>query len=187
MTNRAAIRWVTKGPHNPAVIQYMLLDNDLEYLIYPKEYVVTDLKKNIKHILEELERRSTQDILEVYYKSINKGYGRHRKDSGKFHRLLKKFLARKKLLKPNSRLAFLLKKDQLKLFKEALCFLDIDCKSKGNAFITHLWAIALKATRSRVPLVIKQIWKARYSIQRMNKKHEKNFQEFYSHFNSSSG
>lgn len=181
MANRAAIRWVTKGPDKPSVIQYMLLDNNLEYLIYPKEYIVNDLKTNINQILEELQMRSRNSDLDVYYKSINEGYGRHRRDSGQFHRLLKKLLARKNLLKPGRRLAFLLKKEQLRLFKYALYLLDIDCKSRGNAFITHLWAIALKATRSRVPLVIKQIWKARYAIQRMNKNHEKNFQEFYSH------
>ncbi|MBI2785175.1 MAG: hypothetical protein HYX60_02245 [Legionella longbeachae] len=158
----------------------MLVDNQLEYLIFPKECVVTDLKTNINDILKELEIRSRNDSLEVYYKSINEGYGRHRKDSGQFHRLIKKLLARKNLLKPNSRFAFLLKKDQLRLFKDALYLLDIDCKSRGNAFITHLWAIALKATRSRVPIVIKQIWKARFSIQRMNKNYERNFQEFFS-------
>lgn len=181
MTNRAAIRWVTKGADKSPVIQYMLLDKDLEYIIYPKECVVTDLKTNIKHILDELETRSRYAGLEVYYKSINKGYGRHRRDSRQFHNWIKKSLARKRLLKPNSRLACLLKKEQLRLFKDALCLLDIDCKTRGNAFITHLWSIALKATRSRVPVVIKQIWKARFSISRMNQIYEKNFQEFYLH------
>lgn len=182
MTNRAAIRWVTKGTQKSPVIQYMLLDNHLEYLIYPKECVVTDLKTNIKSILDEIQTRAQVDTLEIYYKSINKGYGRHRRDSGQFHKWIKKYLAKKKLLKTNSRLAFLLKKDQLRLFKDALSLLDIDCKSRGNAFITYLWAIALKATRSRVETVIKQIWKARFSITRMNPTHERNFQEFYAHF-----
>lgn len=181
MSNRAAIRWVTKGKQQLPVIHYMLLDKHLEYLIYPKECVVTDLKTNIKFILDELETHAQGDTLEVYYKSINKGYGRHRRDSGQFHKWIKKFLAKKKLLKANSRLAFLLKKDQLRLFKDALSLLDVDCKTRGNAFITHLWAIALKATRSRIEAVIKQIWKARFSITRMNPKHERNFQEFYAH------
>lgn len=180
MTNRAAIRWVTKGTDNPPVIQYMLLDKNLEYIIYPKECVVNNLKKNIKDILAELESKSPAN-LEVYYKSINKNYGKHRRDSGQFHLWIKKLLAKKKLLKPNSRLAFILKKEQLRLFKDALYFLDIDCKTRGNAFILHLWAIALKATRSRVSVVIKQIWKSRFNITRMNPNHEKNFQEFFSH------
>jgi hypothetical protein len=181
MTCRAAIRWLPKGPQKPPVIQYMLLDNNLEYLIYPKECMVIDLKKTIHSIIDELQTRSGNDSLEVYYKSINKEFGRHRRDSGQFHRLIKKILGRQNLLKSNSRLAFLLKKEQLKLFKDALYLLDIDCKSKGNAFITHLWAIALKATRSRVPIVIKHIWKARFKIKRMNRAEEKNFQEFCSH------
>jgi len=181
MTYRAAIRWVTRGTQKPPVIQYMLLDKDLEYIIYPKELVVSDLKSNLKSILEELETRSQSDGLEVYYKSINKGHGKHRWDSGQFHKWIKKLLAKKKLLITNSRLAFLLKKDQLRLFKDALSLLDIDCKTRGNAYITHLWAIALKVTRSRVEIVIKQIWKARFSISRMNPIHERNFQEFYAH------
>lgn len=181
MTCRAAIRWVTRGTQKPPVIQYMLLDKDLEYIIYPKEFVVSDLKSNLKSILEELETCSKSDGLEVYYKSINKGYGKHRRDSGQYHRWINKILAKKKLLKDNSRLAFILKKDQLRLFKDALSLLDIDCKTRGNAYVTHLWAIALKATRSRVTIVIKQIWKSRFSIIRMNPTHERNFQEFYSH------
>jgi hypothetical protein len=82
---------------------------------------------------------------------------------------------------PKSRFAFMLKKEQLRLFKDALYLLDIDCKTRGNAFILHLWAIALKATRSRVCTVIKQIWKSRFNITRMNSKHENRFHEFYSH------
>jgi hypothetical protein len=31
--------------------------------------------------------------------------------------------------------------------KDALYLLGIDCKSRGNAFITPLWGIALTATR----------------------------------------
>lgn len=182
MTNRAAIRWCLKGRENPPVIQYMLIDNKLDYLIYPKEYIINNLKTDIGEIIEDIEKHSVNDTLEIYYKSINEGYGRHRRDSGQFHRLIKKILARKNLLKTNSRLAFELKKEQLKLFKDALYFLDVDCKSRGNAFISYLWAIALKATRSRLSIVIKQIWKARFSIHRMNKAHEKSFQEFYAHF-----
>lgn len=182
MINRAAIRWVTRGPNKPPIIQYMLLDSNLEYLIYPKEHEVRDIAPSIKAILEEFEKKSGKIPLRIYYKSVNVSYGAHRRDSGQFHRLLKEYLAKKKLLISNARLAFLLKKDQLKLFKNALYFLDIDCKSRGNAFITHLWAIALKATHSRVPMVIKQIWKARYCIHRMNQTYEKDFQAFYSHF-----
>ncbi|WP_244940997.1 hypothetical protein [Legionella sainthelensi] len=179
MPNRAAIRWCLKGPENPPVIQYMLLDNHLNYLIYPKECSVNNLKENIFQIMEDIESHSINTPLEVYYKSINESYGRHRRDSGQFHRLLKKLLNQKNLLKANSRLAFVLKKEQLHLFKQALYFLDIDSKSKGNAFIVYLCMIALKATRSHVSQVIKQIWKARLSIQKMNRRHEKEFQEFY--------
>ncbi|MCE0723200.1 MULTISPECIES: hypothetical protein [Legionella] len=180
MTNRAAIRWCLKGSGNPPVIQYMLLDSKLDYLIYPKECIVYDVKDTVYQVIEDIESHSLNTPLEIYYKSINEGYGRHRRDSGQFHRFLKKLLNRKNLLKANHRLAFVLKKEQLKLFKDALYFLDIDSKSRGNAFIVYLWMIALKATRSRVTHVIKQIWKARLSIHRMNKMHEKMFEEFYS-------
>lgn len=116
MTSRAAIRGVTKGISKPSVIQYMLVDDNWEYIIFPNERGVTDLKTNINDILEELEIRARGDSLQVYYKSINESYGRHREDSGQFHRLIKKLLARKNLLKSNSRLAFFIKKNQLRLF-----------------------------------------------------------------------
>ena len=90
MPNRAAIRWCLKGRGNPPVVQYMLLDNKLEYLIYPKECIVDDLKANVLEIIEDIENHSVNDTLEIYYKSINEGYGRHRRDSGQFHLLIKK-------------------------------------------------------------------------------------------------
>ncbi|WP_231296913.1 hypothetical protein [Fluoribacter dumoffii] len=180
MCNRAAIRWCLRGPGSPAVIQYMLLDRELNYLISPRECIVDDVKDAVCNVIADIEKHSGDAPLEVYYKSINERYGRHRRDSGQFHRFLKKILLRKNLLKANSRLAFFLKKDQLQLFKKALYFLDIDTKSRGNAFIVYLWMIAMKATRSRVTGVIKQIWKARLSIQRMSKIQKQRFQEFYS-------
>lgn len=180
MPNIAAIRWLTRGKKKPPVIQYMLLDDNLEYLIYPKEVVVTDLKTDIEDIFNAFHKYVSKNTsLEILFKSINQSYGRHRKDSFQFHRLMKKMLTEKNLLRPNSRTAFLLNKDNLKLFKNALCLLDIDCKTKGYAFTTHLWAIALKATRSRVPLVIKKIWKARYGITRMTRQDLNKFVEFY--------
>lgn len=182
MTYRAAIRWTLRGINQSPTIQYMLLDGAFDYVIYPKQCLVTDLKQNLTEIMEDIERHSCTNPLVVHYKSINYAYGRHRRDSARFHLLIKKTLAKRNLLTPNSRLAYELKKESLKQFKRALYFLDVECKSKGNAYITYLWAIALKATRSRVKLVIKQIWKARSSIKRMNAVHERHFEEFYDHF-----
>jgi len=119
--------------------------------------------------------------LEIHYKSIIKNFGKHRRDSAKFHTLINRVLTRKNLLQPNSRKASLLKKENLKLFKQALYFLDIDCKTRGYAFVAHLWAIALKATKSRVPMVIKRIWKVRLGVKRMNEVYLAKFSEFYSH------
>lgn len=85
------------------------------------------------------------------------------------------------LLEPNSRTAILLKKKQLKLFKDALYLLDIDCKTRGQAFVAHLWAIALKATPKRIPDVIKTIWKSRYGIKRMTPNFLEKYNEFYAH------
>ncbi|WP_258957691.1 hypothetical protein [Legionella sainthelensi] len=74
MPNRAAIRWCPKGSENPAVIQYMLLDNHLNYLIYPKECSVNNLKENIFQVMEDIESHSINTPLEVYYKSIHESY-----------------------------------------------------------------------------------------------------------------
>lgn len=181
MSNRAAIRWITKGKYTAPVIQYMLLDYKLDYLIPPQEVVVSDLKNDLWGILNKLEQRTDGICLEIYFKSINIHYRKHRKDSAQFHRLINNYLISRKLKKANSRTAYFLKKEDLRLFKDALYLLDIDCKTRGCAFVAYLWMIALKATRSRIPEVIKQIWKARFSISRMNKNHQMHFDDFYAH------
>ncbi|KTC64742.1 Uncharacterised protein (plasmid) [Legionella adelaidensis] len=180
MKNIAALRWLPRGKLKPPVIQYMLLDDQLEYLIYPKEIEVINLKKDIYKIFFEIENVIAAEPLEVYYKSITVSYGMHRSDSLKFHRLIKKILRRKGLTKINNRTVSLLKKEQLKKFKNALYLMDIDCKAKGNAFIAHLWTIGLKATRKQVDEAIKKIWKSRYGIKRLNKELSEKYAEFYS-------
>ncbi|KTD23857.1 Uncharacterised protein [Legionella lansingensis] len=181
MTNIASLRWLTRGHHKPPLIQYMLLDKHLEYLISPKEIVVTDLKKNLNDIFLNIQKFSRSYPLEIRYKSITHSYGGHRKDSEQFHFLLNKILEKKNLLQPNCRMASLLKKEDLTLFKNALYLLDIDSKTRGRAFVAHLWAIALKATKSRIIPVIKKIWKIRHGITRLNKASTAKFSEFYSH------
>ncbi|WED43420.1 hypothetical protein [Legionella cardiaca] len=181
MANIAALRWLPRGPHKPPLIQYMLLDEHLEYLIYPKEIEVTDLKTNLYQIFSHIERLSKNAELEVRYKSITRSYGAHRKDSEQFHFLINRILGNKHLLKTNSRTVSLLKKEKLTQFKNALYLLDIDCKTRGCAFIAHLWAIGLKATRKQVNEVIKKIWKARHGITRMNPSSSVKFAEFCSH------
>ncbi|KTD08438.1 hypothetical protein [Legionella jamestowniensis] len=183
MTNIAAIRWLTQGPYKPPLIQYMLLDQHLEYLIYPKEVAVTNLKQNIYQIVDHIEKFSKNRALKVRYKSINRSYGAHRHDSEKFHILINRILAKKNLLEPNSRTVSLLKKEDLAFFKNALYLLDIDCKTRGHAFIAHLWTIGLKATKKQISAAIKKIWKARQGIQRMNKNSTIKFAEFYTHIN----
>ncbi|QRN05192.1 hypothetical protein GH742_13185 [Legionella sp. MW5194] len=160
----------------------MLLDAELDYLIFPKQRQVRHIQQTLVAILDEMQAfSSTQHPLKVYFKSINVHYGGHRRDSARFHSFLRKLLTRRGLLTPDSRMAYLLKKDDLKRFKQALYWLDIDTKTRGCAFIAHLWAIALKATRSRMELAIRQIWKARYGIQRMSRHDKERFAEFYAH------
>ncbi|ASQ46950.1 hypothetical protein [Legionella clemsonensis] len=183
MTNIAAIRWLTQGPHKPPLIQYMLLDQHLEYLIYPREIAVTELKQDVYDLFKHIETLSKDKAFKVRYKSINRSYGAHRQDSEKFHILINRLLKKKNLLEPNSRTVSLLKKENLAFFKNALYLLDIDCKTRGNAFIAHLWTIALKATKKQINVAIKKIWKARQGIQRMNKNSTIKFAEFYTHIN----
>ncbi len=183
MTLRAAIRWLTKGKMNKPVIQYMLLDEQLEYLIRPQEIEVVTLKNDVFAVLEKIEEQSQDSRLEIYFKSVNIHYGKHRQDSAQFHFLISDYLLKRNLKKTNSRTAYFLKKDELRLFKDALSLLDIDCKTRGCAYVAFLWMIALKATRSRVQLVVKQIWKKRLSIQKMNKKQQADFLDFYSLIN----
>lgn len=74
----------------------MLLDDNLDYLIYPKEIAVTDLETDIDAIFQAIEKLAWKNSpLEIHFKSINQSYGRHRKDSFQFHRLIKKRLAKK--------------------------------------------------------------------------------------------
>lgn len=185
MTNRAALRWLIKGKSRFPVIQYMLLNDKLEYLIPPQEIIITELKKDVWTILHELEQKSNGNSLEIYFKSVTLAYGRHRRDSAQFHYLISSYLRKNNLIKSNSRTAYLLKKEDLRLFKSALNWLDVDCKTRGCAYVAYLWMIALKATRSRIKLVIKQIWMKRLSIIRMNKKQRMEFSEFYSLLDSS--
>ncbi|HHF7345921.1 TPA: hypothetical protein ACPSKB_002352 [Legionella feeleii] len=183
MSNIAAIRWLPQGKEKPPLIQYMLINSVLDYLISPTEISVTDLKKNINDLFIHIDKFSQPNIpLIVHYKSITKSFGKHRRDSAKFHKLINKILRKRKLLKANSRTISLLKRENLTLFKDALYFLDIDCKTKGCAFIAHLWTIALKATNKRFPQVIKQIWKSKYGITRITKDSSIKFSEFYAHF-----
>ncbi|MCP0914181.1 MULTISPECIES: hypothetical protein [Legionella] len=182
MNNIAAIRWLPRGKYKPPIIQYMLLDPELEYLIYPKEIEVTHLKTNLKEIFNSIAKAADNGMpLIIHYKSVSLGYRKHRRDSAQFHHDINKILKKRKLLKPNARTAVLLQQENLKLFKNALYLLDVDCKARGCAFIAHLWAIALKATAKRVPDVIKRIWKVRCHIKRMNTEANKNFLEFYRH------
>jgi hypothetical protein len=181
MTNIASLRWVTRGYYKPSLIQYMLLNEQLEYLISPRELVVTNLAKNLYDIFSTIQIFSADISFEVRYKSITRSYGAHRQDSEQFHLILNHILAHKNLIRPNCRTASLLKKEELKRFKKALYFLDIDSKTRGCAFVAHLWSIALKATKKRVDPVIKKIWKARHGITRMNKISSKQFAEFCSH------
>ncbi|CEK09676.1 hypothetical protein [Legionella hackeliae] len=183
MTNIAAIRWLTQGPRKPPLIQYMLLDQQLEYLIYPKQIIVSNLKLDLYKIFNHIEEFSKHSSLKVRYKSITKSYGGHRRDSGKFHLLINRILQRKHLLESNSRTVSLLKKEQLAFFKNALYLLDIDCKTRGNTFVAHLWAIALKVTKKQVSSVVKKIWKTCQGIKRMNKHSTVKFAEFYAHIN----
>ncbi|MBA2651726.1 MAG: hypothetical protein H0U73_05620 [Tatlockia sp.] len=159
----------------------MMIDSHLEYVISPKEIEVYDLDKSIKEIVAKMfQFKPKLTSLEIRYKSVIISFGKHRKDSALFHYKMQRILLNNQLLKPSCRTAFLLKKENLKLFKNALYLLDIDCKTRGCAFITHLWAIALKATRARVYKVIKQIWKARMGIKKMSQKNLQQFLEFYS-------
>ncbi|RMX01928.1 hypothetical protein EAW55_10230 [Legionella jordanis] len=159
----------------------MLVDEDLEYIIYPKEIVVSELKDNLRAIFLEIEKASGNRSYILRYKSITRSYGAHRRDSEQFHFLLNNILRYKNLARPNSRTASLLKKEDLKHFKRALYFLDIDCQARGKAFVAHLWAIALKASKKRVNDAIKEIWKKRQGIHRMNQKAMSKFTDFYSH------
>ncbi|MDX1838793.1 hypothetical protein [Legionella taurinensis] len=179
---RAAIRWLPQGRENPPLIQYLLLDAKLEYLIFPKQLQVSHIQQTLVAILDEMQSLCpATHPLKVHFKSINVHYGGHRQDSARFHSLIRRLLTRRGLLAPDSRMAYLLKKDELKRFKQALYWLDIDTRTRGCAFVAHLWAIALKATRSRVELAIRQLWKARYGIQRMSNHDKERFAEFYAH------
>ncbi|KTC75980.1 hypothetical protein Lbir_0049 [Legionella birminghamensis] len=182
MSYNAAIRWLPRGYYKLPVIQYLLLDEQLEYLISPAIIEVYDLKSSVTQVLDHIERLvPDKKALKIHFKSITKSYGRHRRDSLQFDRLIRQWLIRNHLLEPNSRTAILLKKTQLKLFKDALYLLDIDCKTRGQAFVAHLWSIALKATPKRIPEVIKTIWKSRYGIKRMTPEYLVKYNEFYAH------
>jgi hypothetical protein len=178
--NTAAIRWLVRGKTNPPLIQYMLINKELEYLIYPKELVVTDLKKNLNQIFEAIDGISNNTPLEICYKSIQMGYWIPRKDSRKFHKLINKSITKRDLLEKAHKTSFLLKKEDLAHFKNALNFLDIDCKSRGEAYIAHLWTIALKVTKGRMYEAIKRIWKIRCGIHQMTEAQSIQFHEFYS-------
>lgn len=179
---RGAIRWLPQGREKPPLIQYMLLDEKLEYLISPRQIPVVNIQQTLVGILDDMRTFSSeQHPLQVHFKSINVHYGGHRRDSGRFHYLIRGLLKRRGLLTRDSRMAFLLTKDELKRFKQALDWLDVDTRTRGSAFIAHLWAIAMKATRRRVDEAIRQIWKARYAIHRMSKKDAIRFAEFYTH------
>lgn len=180
MANIAAIRWLTQGRNHPPIIQYMLLDERLEYLIQPQEITVTHLKTNLKEIFATIERKSKDNLLELHYKSVLTSFWRPRRDSKKFHKLINKYLIKKGLFKNSHRTSYLLKKENLAFFKNALYFLDIDCKTKGKAYVAHLWTIALSVTKGRMLDAIKQLWKSRYGIKRMNKEQLSRFMEFYS-------
>jgi hypothetical protein len=185
--NIAALRWVPRGRFKPPVIQYMLIDVNLEYLIWPKEILVTQVETTLEKIFHEIEAVSKERPLKIHYKSIVKGYWAHRWDSAQFHRKVNQYLARNGLLDTYHKTAFLLKKAPLQQFKQALYFLDIDCKTRGEAYVAHLWTIALKVTKGRLYDVIKQIWKKRYGVKRLSKEMSEQFREFYSLCNRSLG
>ncbi|MBA2710018.1 MAG: hypothetical protein H0U57_05465 [Tatlockia sp.] len=181
MSNIGAIRWLTRGKYKLPLIQYMLINSQFEYLIPPKEVEVVDIEQSLSDIILEMKHFSASSSdLKIRYKSVIVSYGRHRKDSGRFHFRIRHILWLNNLHISNNRTSFLLKKEDLKRFKNALYFLDIDCKSRGNAFVTHLWAIALKATRAQYASVIKKIWKTRMGLKTMNKHNSQRFKEFYS-------
>ena len=59
-----------RGKYKLPVIQYMLIDAQFEYLVYPQELEVTNLKKKIQQIVLHIEQASVATPLEIYYKSI---------------------------------------------------------------------------------------------------------------------
>ncbi len=180
LCNIAAIRWLPRGKNHLPLIQYMLIDSNLEYLIFPKEVIVTDMNETLEGIFRAIERASKNDMpLAIHYKSIVKGYWTPRKDSAQFHKKINQYLE-KQSLPDTYKTSFLLKKEYLKQFKRALYFLDIDCKTKGYAYVAHLWTIALNVTKGRVETVIKQMLKKKYGVKRLTGEFIDKFDEFHS-------
>ncbi|HAU0872100.1 TPA: hypothetical protein JBH44_13890 [Legionella pneumophila] len=78
------INWETNG-HKPSEIIYMVLNDDMEYLIKPTKHSVTQIKKDIDTIFSNT---GNIDIKKINCKTIVEQYNGHRNDSLEFHNSL---------------------------------------------------------------------------------------------------
>lgn len=169
----AVIRWLP-NQNNP-LIQFMMLDEAFNYLIQPSEIQVKELEKDLSKIFTNFDKKAVRHTYCLKYKSVTLSFGRHRKDSAAFHRLINQLAKARKV--DCDRKMRKLTGDALKQFKQALKFLDIDIRP---AYIVQLWAIALKVeSRERsVKKGLEQLWKKKESVNRLDTDLRESFNEF---------
>ncbi|CZG24327.1 TPA: hypothetical protein JF904_000556 [Legionella pneumophila] len=144
------INWETNG-HKPSEIIYMVLNDDMEYLIKPTKHSVTQIKKDIDTIFSNT---GNIDIKKINCKTIVEQYNGHRNDSLEFHNSLIE-LCKNENWEFDKKAPSFKGRNERKKFRLALNRLNIPIK---HVYEMDLWATYLKATKRRLDKSIKQIW-----------------------------
>lgn len=183
MTIIAAFYWEPKKIE--ACISYMFLGNQYKIIKEPERIILaSDKKANqaidnfLKKAFQNLSsQKNLDDDVFVEYKTVieRSRKAKPRKDSVHIDEELKKLIEKNRY--QGKKIAKKLAGQELVFFKKALFKLG-KVNRDESAWVYHLWAVALHATKKTWREEIKKLWKTSEGIERMDKASTEKFAEF---------
>ncbi len=166
-----------------SAIYYMVLD-DIGYdvLTKPQRIVIPMNNGNINAIdgaisrffdeIKKFKSKNNNCEVKVEHKTVIRRYGKSKKESDYVHNTLTRRCDEEGFT--HKRLESKLPASALKPFKAALQTIGV-LTQNDEAYIHHLWCIALHATKKTYRAAIKKLWKGKNNIHKMTNENKKQF------------
>lgn len=175
-----AILWEKKK--EVSTVDYMAIDsNTFEISIEPSQIDIKNTNDSVVQAIEMIFKKINEvkanRLVRIEYKSVIRRYPNSTKLSIHFHDTLVNEI--KSANYGSARLSSKLKKQNLVIFKKALRelkYIDID----HDSYVSHLWGVALHATKRSCRNSIKKLWKKRNGVKRMTVNFMGEFDDFIS-------